>query len=142
MRDSALNTISINELTATSEGKIKLSINSADTSINTENIPILTAGEAVVVKVETVNTNGDVTVYLNNCAFHKNNHSRRRIFDDGESEGDETEDDDIHTGTYTVPSTPGYYHVCIDVIDIFDLSNESSTDNYRAYAWIFPYKVE
>ncbi len=141
MRDDTLDTLAIEELNATVDGETVFTHSSAAAYIDREDIPVLTAGAEVVVTAKATNSEGEVVVYLHNRAFRRVRHTRRIMFDDGVRGGDQTEGDDVYTGTYTVPSTPGYYHVAIDVISRTAFDDES-TDNYSAYAWIFPYKVE
>lgn len=141
MRDDTLDTLAIEELTATVGGETVFNHTAAAAYIDLDDIPTLTAGAEVVVTAKATNSSGEVVVYLHNRAFRRLRHTRWIMFDDGQRGGDQTEGDDVYTGTYTVPTTPGYYHVAIDVISRSAFDDES-TDNYSAYAWIFPYKVE
>jgi len=141
MQENSLNTISINEVSASVNGTLRWIGTSPSQLMNIESeLPTFYPGDEITVTVSVSNTNGGVKVFLHNKPFKRTGHTRRLMFDDGTTGGDKTAGDNIFTRTGTAPAPAGYYHVGIDVIDAEAFDDETS-DNYRAYCWIFPYRV-
>ena len=139
LTDSARQTVFIENIAAYVDGDVVWEVSDPSLAFEfPDEIPRFEQGTEVVVEATVGNTNDtyDPASFL----FLHTPYTRRRMFDDGESENDRVAGDDIFTGTYTIGTEPGFKHSGVDILDSACLQNEME-DDYNSTAWCMPYEV-
>jgi hypothetical protein len=80
-----------------------------------DHIPTFVPGESVRVEVE-VRDKLACPLFVYAHLVSGTNHTRERLFDDGQS-GDRGTNDGIYAGTFFVPAVAGVHHIAIDVLE-------------------------